>query len=111
MQCRCSTPPVVFDLSGEDGEVPVSTAQEHDGRDADEQGPFWLRDPFWTRLNQVEGLHLRLQSQHEAVRRELTAIPSTRNTGFAAVWQRYCDVIRELDMTTAELETLRTRPE
>ena len=89
----------------------MSTTQERDGPGAEEQGPFWLRDPFWSRLNQVEGVHLRLQSQHEAVRRELTAIPSTRNTGFAAVWQRYCEVIRELDSTTAVLEALRTRPE
>jgi hypothetical protein len=89
----------------------MSTTQQHVIVNADDQGPFWLRDPFWSRLNQVEGLHLRLQSQHEAVRRELTAIPSARNTGFQDVWQRYCQVIRELDMTTAELEALRTRPE
>jgi hypothetical protein len=90
----------------------MSTEQQHAGTNADEQqGPFWQRDPFWSRLNRVEGLHLRLQSQHEAVRRELTAIPSTRNAGFKDAWQRYCDVIRELDMATAELETLRNRPE
>ncbi|HTB67134.1 MAG TPA: hypothetical protein VK727_12965 [Steroidobacteraceae bacterium] len=89
----------------------MSTTQEQGGRSADDQGAYWLRDPFWSRLSQVEGLHLRLQSQHEAVRRELTAIPSARNTGFRDVWLRYCEVIRELDMTTAELEALRTRPE
>ena len=89
----------------------MSTTQQDGGAGADDQGPFWLRDPFWSRLNQVEGLHLRLQSRHEAVRRELTAIPNARNTGFQDVWQRYCEVIRELDMTTAELEALRTRPE
>jgi hypothetical protein len=89
----------------------MSTTQQHGGSDAEEQGPFWLRDPFWSRLNQVEGTHLRLQSRHEAVRRELTAMPNTRNVGFQDVWQRYCEVIRELDMTTAELEALRTRPE
>lgn len=90
----------------------MSTAQPQDGTGGeDEPGPFWLRDPFWSRLNKVESVHLRLQSQHEAVRRELTSIPSARNTGFQDVWLRYCKVIRELDMTTAELETLRTRPE
>jgi hypothetical protein len=76
-----------------------------------ESSAFWLRDPFWSQLNEVESLHLRLQSRHEAVRRELTALPSARNAGFQVVWQRYCEVIRELDMTTAELEELRTRPE
>ncbi len=89
----------------------MSTAQQQIGVTADERSPLWLRDPFWTRLNQVEGAHLRLQSQHEAVRRELTAIPSARTSGFQDVWQRYCAVIRELDLTTAELESLRTRPE
>jgi hypothetical protein len=89
----------------------MSTTQHNGGTGAAEQGPFWLRDPFWSRLNRVEGLHLHLQSRHEAVRRELTAIPSARNTGFHEVWRRYCEVIRELDMTTAELEALRSRPE
>jgi hypothetical protein len=89
----------------------MSTIRQDAAAGADEQGPFWLRDPFWRRLNQVEGLHVHLQSRHEAVRRELTAIPSARNIDFQDVWQRYCEVIRELDMTTAELEALRTRPE
>jgi hypothetical protein len=89
----------------------MSTEEQYGEKDAEEHSPFWLRDPFWIRLNYVEGLHLSLQSKHEAVRRELTAIPSTRNTGFQDVWQRYCAIIRELDLTTAELEALRTRPE
>ena len=89
----------------------MSTTQQHGGTGADDQEPFWLRDPFWSRLNQVEGLHLQLQYQHEAVRRELTAIPNARNSGFQDVWQRYCEVIRELDLTTAEMEALRSRPE
>ena len=89
----------------------MSTTGQDAATGVDEQGPFWLRDPFWSRLNRVEGLHLRLQSRHEAVRRELTAIPNARNSGFQDVWLRYCEVIRELDMTTAELEALRTRPE
>jgi hypothetical protein len=89
----------------------MSTTQEFGASVADEQSPYWLRDPFWSRLNQVENMHLVLQNRHEAVRRELTAIPSARNSGFQDVWQRYCDVIRELDMTTAELEALRSRPE
>ena len=89
----------------------MSTTELHDDQGTDEHSAPWLRDPFWSRLNKVEGLHLRLQSRHETVRRELTAIPSARTSGFQDVWQRYCAVIRELDMTTAELESLRTRPE
>ena len=89
----------------------MSTTQQYGDHGTEEQNPPWLRDPFWSRLNHVEGLHLRLQSQHETVRRELTAIPSARTSGFQDVWLRYCAVIRELDMTTAELEALRTRPE
>jgi hypothetical protein len=89
----------------------MSTIQQQSESSTDEQSQFWLRDPFWSRLNVVEGMHLRLQSQHEAVRRELTAVPNARNTGFQEVWRRYCAVICELDSTTAELEALRTRPE
>ncbi len=64
----------------------MSTNQQQSESGTDEQSQFWLRDPFWSRLNVVEGLHLRLQSQHEAVRRELTAVPNARNTGFQEVW-------------------------
>jgi hypothetical protein len=61
-----------------------------------ESSPFWLRDPFWSQLKRVESKPVRLQSRHE-------------HAGFDAVWQQYCQVIRELDMTTEELAALHTR--
>jgi hypothetical protein len=36
----------------------------------------------------------------------LSVKPSARNADFDAAWQRFCDVIRELEMTAAELEAL-----
>jgi hypothetical protein len=32
---------------------------------------------------------------------------SAHDTDFDAAWQRYCDVIRDLELTAAELEALR----
>ncbi len=61
-----------------------------------ESRPLWLRDPFWSQLNKVEGPQVCPHTRHDA--------------GFDAIWQHYCEVIRELDLTPAELEELRTRP-
>ncbi len=44
---------------------------------------------------------------HEPARRASTARPADLD----AVWQRYCDVIRELEMTATELEARRNRAE
>ena len=71
----------------------MSTAQQRCEPGADEKGPYWLSDPFWSRLYTGS--------------RELKAEPSAQDTDFDAVWQRYCDVIRELEMTAVELEALR----
>ncbi len=76
-----------------------------------EDVPFWMGEPFWNRLNRVESYHLQLLSRHETARRELAAVRNTRQDEFPGLWQRYCEVIQELDRTTAELETLRNRPE
>jgi hypothetical protein len=72
--------------------------------------PFWQAEPFWNRLNRVESHHLQVQVRHEAVRRELASVQSSRQAEFLDAWRRYCAVIEELDTTTAELEFLRTRP-
>jgi hypothetical protein len=37
----------------------------------------------------------------------LSVKPGARSTDFATVWQRNCAVIRELEMTAAELEAVR----
>jgi len=77
----------------------------------DERPPFWLGEQFWNRLNRLEARHQRAQSEHEAVRRGLDSLQRARSSDLNDAWQRYCEVIAELDRTTAELEALRTRPE
>jgi hypothetical protein len=46
-------------------------------------------------------------STEESAPRDLQANASARSTDFDAAWQRYCDVIRDLELTAAELEAQR----
>jgi len=88
----------------------MSTA--HDKMNAlTERLPFWLGDLFWDRLNRLEAHHQRIQTQHDTARRSLEAVQRTGSVEVLDAWQRYCDVIAGLDRATAELESLRNRPE
>ena len=69
----------------------------------------WLDPRFWDRLDSLEGRHQRIQSEHEALRRGLERVTHEEAAELHAAWRRYCEVIAELDRTTAELEVLRTR--
>ncbi len=69
----------------------------------------WLDPRFWDRLDNLEGRHQRIQSEHEALRRSLERVTHEEAAELHAAWRRYCEVIAELDRTTAELEVLRTR--
>lgn len=71
----------------------------------------WLADPFWDRLQQLESRHQRIQSEHEALRRDLDEATLGRapDLDLRETWQRYCEVIAELERTTAEFGTLRPR--
>ena len=66
----------------------------------------WLDNSFWERLDLLEARHQRLQSEHESVRRGLECAQADT---LREAWERYCEVIAELDQATAELEVLRTR--
>jgi hypothetical protein len=66
----------------------------------------WLGSNFWDRLDRLEGRHQRVQSEHEAVRRNLDRGAETEELRHA--WRRYCEVIAELEQTTAEFESFRT---
>ena len=88
----------------------MSTAQDKMNALA-ERLPFWLGDLFWDRLNRLEAQHQRIQTQHDTARRSLEAVQRTGSVEVLDAWQRYCDVIAELDRATAELESLRNRPE
>jgi hypothetical protein len=65
----------------------------------------WLDKSFWERLDLLEARHQRLQTEHENVRRGLE---SAQADTLRDAWDRYCEVIAELDQATAELEVLRT---
>ena len=68
----------------------------------------WLGNSFWDRLDRLEVRHQRIQSEHEAVRRNLERVTPHEADELRKAWRRYCEVIAELDETTAEFEALRT---
>ncbi len=69
----------------------------------------WLDNQFWERLERLEARHQRIQSEHESARRGLERVRVEDLTELREAWQRYCEVIAELDRTTAEIETLRAQ--
>ncbi len=69
----------------------------------DDKGPHWLSDPFWSRLNKADW-----SSRREGQSHERASVLSAGRRDLDAVWQRYCEVIRELEMTAADLEALST---
>jgi hypothetical protein len=76
-------------------------------------GPSWPDSLFFDDLIRLETRHQTLLSRHELTRRELKNITkdTTKNNTveFREVWQRYCEVIAELDRVSGEFETLRAR--
>jgi hypothetical protein len=71
--------------------------------------PHWLNGAFWEQLDGLESRHQRIQSRHELLRRDLegAARRDADAVELREVWKRYCEVIAELDGTTAEFESLR----
>lgn len=67
----------------------------------------WLDQQFFDRLEKLESHHQRIQSEHDAVRRGLERLNADEVAELKAAWHRYCEVIAELDHTTAEIEALR----
>jgi hypothetical protein len=67
----------------------------------------WLKPSFWERLDQLEDRHQRIQSDHDRARRGLERLSRNEVEEVRQVWQRYCEVIAELDQATAEFEALR----
>jgi hypothetical protein len=68
----------------------------------------WLDPRFWDRLDRLESRHQRLQSERNEARRGLERLGSRESEELRLAWQRYCDVIDELDRTAAEFEALHT---
>ena len=75
---------------------------------SEQQRAEWLEPRFWDRLDRLESHHQRIQSQHNEARRGLERLSPRESEELREAWRRYCDVIAELDRTTAELESLRT---
>ncbi len=76
---------------------------------SEDQRADWLDPCFLERLDNLEGRHQRIQSEHDVVRRGLESVTHQEAAALRAAWRRYCEVIAELDRTTAELERLRTQ--
>jgi len=75
---------------------------------SEEQRAEWLGTGFWERLDRLEVRHQRIQTEHETVRRNLERVTPREADELRYAWRRYCEVIAELDETTAEFEALRT---
>ena len=67
----------------------------------------WLDPGFWERLDRLEVRHQRVQAEHDSVRRGLERPTPNEMEELRRAWRRYCEVIAELEETTAEFETLR----
>ncbi|MDB6159552.1 MAG: hypothetical protein JWO04_3258 [Gammaproteobacteria bacterium] len=74
----------------------------------EEQRAEWLGSHFWNRLDRLDGRHQRVQSEREAVRRNLERDTPREADELRCAWRRYCEVIAELEQTTAEFEAFRT---
>jgi len=68
----------------------------------------WLESGFWERLNTLEDRHQRIRSAYDDARRGLERLSSSEAEEVRQAWTHYCEVIAELDQTTAEIEDLRS---
>ena len=72
---------------------------------SERQRAEWLDAGFWERL---ESRQQRAQSEHERARRRVQRLAPDDAEELHQAWQRYCEVIAELDRASAEIESLRT---
>jgi hypothetical protein len=69
----------------------------------------WLDAQFYQQLHRLEGRHQQIQSEHEVARRRLERLQPADADELRSAWRSYCEVIAELEHTTAELELLSAR--
>jgi hypothetical protein len=74
---------------------------------SESQRAEWLDPGFWERLDRLESRHRRVQAEHENARRGLERLTPKEIEAVRCAWHRYCEVIAELDQTSAEFEALR----
>jgi hypothetical protein len=58
---------------------------------------------FYEQLHRLEGRHQQIQSEHEAARRQLERLSPADADELRGAWRRYCEVIAELEHTTAQI--------
>ena len=75
---------------------------------SERQRAEWLDPGFWERLERLESRHRQVQWEHELACRGLKRVSRREAEELQVAWQRYCEVITELDGATAEIESLRT---
>lgn len=71
------------------------------------QQPEWLDLSFFDRLSRMEQRHRQAQSQHRSARRWLERLTPRQAEELEQAWQRYCEVIAELERSSADFESLR----
>jgi hypothetical protein len=76
---------------------------------SEEQRAEGLDACFWERLDRLEGRHQQVQAQHDSARRGLERLSPGEVEELHRAWSRYCEVIAELDQSTAEFESLLQR--
>jgi hypothetical protein len=76
---------------------------------SEQQRAEWLDAGFWERLDRLEGRHQRAQAEHDLARRGLERLTPGEVEELRRAWRRYCEVIAELDQTSAEFEALLRR--
>jgi hypothetical protein len=74
---------------------------------SEHQRAEWLDPGFWERLDRLEVRHQRAQAEHDSARRGLERLTPNEIEELRLAWHRYCEVIAELDETTAAFEALR----
>jgi hypothetical protein len=74
---------------------------------SEQQRADWLDPGFWERLDRLQGKHQRLQAQHHDAQRGLERLTPREAEELRRAWAHYCQVIDELDRSSAEFEALR----
>jgi hypothetical protein len=67
----------------------------------------WPDPEFWEQLDRLEACHQRVQSECDTARRDLERLTPPEIEEVRRAWSRYCEVIAELDQTTAQFDALR----
>ena len=75
--------------------------------ESERQGAEWLDAGLCERLDRLQLRQQRIQAELASARRGLERLPPDRLDESRRAWRRYCEVIAELDETTAEFEALR----